>query len=108
MNTKPPKRRLRVVEVVEGKHFGEDVMSLRWVAEDGTTAQRDFRPTVWIVMPAWAERQYEAVVTAHPVPTRFDVIRVSNPAPASPAPAAVDSDPLTPSAGRQRRSLKGS
>ena len=98
-----PKRRLRVVEVVEGKHFGEDVMSLRWVAEDGTTAQRDFKPGVWVVMPAWAERQYEAVVTAYPVPTRFDVIRVSNPPPASPAPAAVGSDPLTPSAGRSRR-----
>ena len=84
-------RHVRVVGF-DGAHFGEDLIELRWVAEDGTKAQRIFRPSVWDAMPAWAERGYEAAVTAHPV-THFDVVRVSNPPLASPAPAPPDSDP---------------
>lgn len=48
-------RRLRVVGF-DGTHFGEDLIELRWRAEDGTMAQAIFRPVIWDVMPAWAKR----------------------------------------------------
>ena len=102
--TKKPQRRLRVVEF-DGTHFGEDIITLRWRAEDGTVAQRIFLPSVWNQMPAWAERGYEAAVTAHPV-THFDVVRVSSPTAAPPAPAAPASDRPAPSRGRARRSSR--
>lgn len=78
--TKPPQRRLRVVGF-DGAHFGEDLIELRWRAEDGSIAQRIFRPSVWEVMPTYAERGYEAAMNAHPV-THFDVARTGLPAPA--------------------------
>lgn len=97
--TKPPQRRLRVVDY-EGAHFGEDLILLRWRAEDGTKAERIFAPSVWYVMPAYAERGYQAAMAAHPV-THFDVARTGPPTPApaaaTPAPGATDLS-LTPDA----------
>ena len=93
---KPVQRRLRVTGF-EGTYFGEDIIELSWRAEDGSKAKRLFKPSVWDVMPDWAERRYEAAVTAHPV-TRFDVERVSPiQSPAPPAPAVAVSGLSAPS-----------
>lgn len=98
-----PKRRLHVVGF-DGTYFGEDLIELRWRAEDGTVAQAIFSPVGWDLLPAWAERRYEAAVTAHPAPTHFDVVRVP-PAqsPAPPAPVAPAPEPSAPWLERSRR-----
>ena len=51
---RPVPLRLRVTGF-DGAHFGEDLMDLRWNAEDGGLAQRIFRPGDWDIRPAWAD-----------------------------------------------------
>jgi len=77
-----PRRGLRAVRF-EGYRFGTGNVTLRWRAEDGTVAQRTFLGSVWDIMPAWAERDYHAAVTARQA-TRCDVERVRPAQPLAP------------------------